>query len=188
MRSAYRVVSEHIVGASGGFNFRIGMIDLPRLALATPASGPEPSPASLAWLAGLTERRWRVQHFRSRACPIGDGGGRAGHRPPRPAPRRLADARAGLPPALRPRGAARPTSPWWRGRWTSRSRRWSAPHYDRPGGLRPIAEALDLPVVARGRRARRWHEFHLPQLPEGVDAVLLDGLEDPDDFELLRTG
>ena len=47
------------------------MIHLPRLALATPATGPEPSPASLACLAGLTERRWRVQHFRSRACPFG---------------------------------------------------------------------------------------------------------------------
>src|ERR1700747_1223519 len=45
------------------------MAFFPRLALATPASGPEPSPASLGWLAGLTERRWRVQHFRSRACP-----------------------------------------------------------------------------------------------------------------------
>src|SRR4051794_41684533 len=42
---------------------------LPRLALATPATGPDPSIASLGWLAGLTERRWRVQHFRSRACP-----------------------------------------------------------------------------------------------------------------------
>ena len=45
------------------------MNHLPRLALATPATGPEPSIASLGWLAGLTERRWRVQHFRSRACP-----------------------------------------------------------------------------------------------------------------------
>src|SRR5260370_42176737 len=46
------------------------MIDLPRLALATPATGPEPSLASLAMLAGLTQRRWRVQHFRTRACPM----------------------------------------------------------------------------------------------------------------------
>lgn len=45
------------------------MIEFPRLALATPASGPEPSLASLAILAGLTQRRWRVQHFRTRACP-----------------------------------------------------------------------------------------------------------------------
>ena len=43
--------------------------DFPRLALATPAPGPEPSIASLAMLAGLTPRRWRVQHFRTRACP-----------------------------------------------------------------------------------------------------------------------
>ncbi len=45
------------------------MIEFPRLALATPAIGPEPSLASLAILAGLTQRRWRVQHFRTRACP-----------------------------------------------------------------------------------------------------------------------
>src|SRR5271170_3273979 len=45
------------------------MIEFPRLALATRATGPEPSLASLAILAGLTHRRWRVQHFRTRACP-----------------------------------------------------------------------------------------------------------------------
>ena len=45
------------------------MNPLPRLALATPATGPEPAIASLGWLAGLTDRRWRVQHFRSRSCP-----------------------------------------------------------------------------------------------------------------------
>ena len=45
------------------------MIEFPRLALATAATGPEPSLASLAILAGLTQRRWRVQHFRTRACP-----------------------------------------------------------------------------------------------------------------------
>ena len=45
------------------------MNSIARLALATAATGPEPSIASLGWLAGLTERRWRVQHFRARACP-----------------------------------------------------------------------------------------------------------------------
>ena len=45
------------------------MIEFPRLALATPASGPEPSLASIAMLAGLTQRHSRVQHFRTRACP-----------------------------------------------------------------------------------------------------------------------
>src|SRR5580700_1246082 len=46
-----------------------GMMEFPRLALATAATGPEPSVATLALLAGLTQRRWRVQHFRTRACP-----------------------------------------------------------------------------------------------------------------------
>ena len=45
------------------------MNEFPRLALATPAEDAEPSVACLAMLAGLTERRWRVQHFRTRACP-----------------------------------------------------------------------------------------------------------------------
>src|SRR5437016_504794 len=45
------------------------MVEIPRLALATRAAGPEPSVASLSLLAGLTYRRWRVQHFRTRACP-----------------------------------------------------------------------------------------------------------------------
>ena len=43
--------------------------ELPRLALATSSTGPEPSVACLAMLAGLTQWRWRVQHFRTRACP-----------------------------------------------------------------------------------------------------------------------
>ena len=41
---------------------------LPRVGLATSATGPEPSVACLAMLAGLTHRSWRVQHFRTRAC------------------------------------------------------------------------------------------------------------------------
>src|SRR5262245_65272134 len=45
------------------------MMELPRLALATSSGGSDPSTAALAILAGLTERRWRVQHFRARACP-----------------------------------------------------------------------------------------------------------------------
>ena len=46
-------------------------MELHRLALAVPCTGPEPSPASLGLLAGLSSLRWRVQHFRSRACPMG---------------------------------------------------------------------------------------------------------------------
>src|SRR5271165_6532168 len=44
-------------------------MEVPRLALATAATGPEPSVMALALLAGLAEKRWRVQHFRTRACP-----------------------------------------------------------------------------------------------------------------------
>ena len=123
------------------------MIEFPRLALATPATGPEPSLATLALLAGLTQRRWRVQHFRTRACPtateaVGQVTG---------LPERHLDAWL-MPPDLC-RGlfarAARsaelavvegtldePMSPRM---FTS---------CDCPGDLRPIVEALDLPVVA----------------------------------------
>ena len=52
-----------------GTGFGTVMNEFPRLAVATSAEGAEPSVACLAMLAGLTERRWRVQHFRTRACP-----------------------------------------------------------------------------------------------------------------------
>jgi cobyrinic acid a,c-diamide synthase len=53
--------------------------------------------------------------------------------------------------------------------------------------LRPIAEALDLPVVAivSCRLAERGL-LHLPRLPEGIDAVLLDELTDPATLPQLR--
>jgi cobyrinic acid a,c-diamide synthase len=51
---------------------------------------------------------------------------------------------------------------------------------DRPGDLRPIAESLDLPIVAVvSCRGSETGTFHLPQIPEGVDAILLDRLTDP---------
>ena len=162
------------------------MIEFPRLAVATPATGPEPSLATLALLAGLTQRRWRVQHFRTRACPtateaVGQVTG---------LPERHLDAWL-MPPALC-RGlfarAARsaelavvegtldkPVSPRM---FTS---------CDCPGDLRPIAEALDLPVVAVvSCRQSNTDAFHLPRLPEGVDAVLLDELGDPAELPRLK--
>ena len=160
------------------------MIDLPRLALATPSSGPEPSPASLAWLAGLTERRWRVQHFRSRACPFGtEAVGQVTGLPGR-------HLDAWLMPEqvcrkLFARGARQADLALVEGTLDEVVAPQAGPQYDRPGDLRPIIEALDLPVVALVAGQSR-QEFHLPRLPEGVDAVLLDGLEDPDDFECYR--
>ena len=51
---------------------------------------------------------------------------------------------------------------------------------DCPGDLRPIAEALDLPIVAVVSCPESHAEnFHLPRLPEGVDAIFLDNLGDP---------
>src|SRR5262249_31929822 len=55
-----------------------------------------------------------------------------------------------------------------------------------PGGLEPIAQALDLPIVALVT-CKRLDEFHLPRLSEKVDAVLLDGLQDPGDYEAYRS-
>ena len=50
---------------------------------------------------------------------------------------------------------------------------------DYPGDLRPIAQALDLPVVAVvSCRAGASGSLHLPRLPDGIDAVLLDELTD----------
>jgi cobyrinic acid a,c-diamide synthase len=51
---------------------------------------------------------------------------------------------------------------------------------DRPGDLKPIAQALNLPTVAVvSCRGCTGETFHLPQVPEGADAVLLDELDDP---------
>ena len=63
----------------------------------------------------------------------------------------------------------------------------SCEHHDRPGGLAPIARALDLPTVAL-LSCPRWESLHLPNLPPGVDAVLIDGLEDPDGLREDRLG
>lgn len=161
------------------------MIYLPRLALATPASGPEPSLASLAWLAGLTERRCRVQHFRSRACPLGmEAVGQVTGLPGR-------HLDAWLMPEdvcrkLFARGVRNADLALVEGTLEGLSPLPEEPPFDRPGELRAIAEALDLPIVAV-IPCQPWKDFHLPRLPEGVDAILLDGLEDPSDYEAYRS-
>ena len=61
------------------------------------------------------------------------------------------------------------------------------PNYNQPGSLRPIADALDLPIVAvlpcpgPGR-----DPLHLPRVPACADAIFLDELEHPDDFDFYR--
>ncbi len=55
---------------------------------------------------------------------------------------------------------------------------------DRPGPLAPIVEALHLPKVVVVS-CRSLQDFHLPRL-DGADALLLDGLRDPGEFEAIR--
>ena len=155
------------------------MTEFPRLALATAATGPEPSLASLAMLAGLTQRRWRVQHFRTRACPtateaVGQVTG---------LPERHLDAWL-MPPAvcrgLFARGARSAELSVVEGTLDEPMSPRMFTLCDCPGDLRPIALALDLPVVAVvSCRESNGETLHLPRLPEGIDAVLLDELSDP---------
>ena len=161
------------------------MMDLHRLALAVPCIGPEPSPASLGLMAGLASLRWRVQHFRSRACPmkteaVAQATGLPGRHldawlMPQDVCRRLfAQGARGSDLAVVEGTLEEPTA-------TLRCE-----HHDRPGGLGPIARALDLPTVAL-LSCPRWESLHLPNLPQGVDAVLIDGLEDPEDYSRIAS-
>jgi cobyrinic acid a,c-diamide synthase len=163
------------------------MIELPRLALATPASGPEPSLASLAIMAGLTQRRWRVQHFRTRACPtvteaVGQVTGLPG---------RHIDAWLMPPPLCRSlfaRAAQSAELAVVEGTLDEPAMPRTVTSCDSPGDLKPIVEALDLPVVAVvSCRELDTSVFHLPRLPEGVDAILLDDLGgEPADLPRLK--
>ncbi len=155
-------------------------MSLPRLALAVPDIGSVPSPASLGLLAGLSSMGWRVQHFRSRACPTGteavnQATGLPGRHldawlmPDDVCRRVFAQGARGADLALVEGTLEEPTATL------------SCEHHDRPGGLRPLAGTLDLPTVAL-LSCPRWECLHLPNLSPGVDAVLLDGLEDPDEF------
>jgi cobyrinic acid a,c-diamide synthase len=161
------------------------MVDLPRLGLAVAGAGPEPSVAGLALLAGLNSRRCQVQHFRARACltsteVVRQFTGRPG---------RHLDAWL-MPPevcrAVFARGASHADLAVVEGTLDEPSRSLAHAHSNRPGGLGPIAEALNLPTIAVVSCSAGRSDFHLPNLPEGVDAVLLDDLGDPNDFDRLK--
>ncbi len=165
---------------------RCGEHDFRRLALATPATGPEPSIASLAMLAGLTQRRWRVQHFRTRACPtateaVSQVTGLPG---------RHLDAWL-MPPSvcrgLFARAAFSAELAVVEGTLGDTASARSYTSCDRPGDLGPIATALDLPIVAVVRcQATDFDSLHLPRLPEGADAVFIDELADPASLPRLK--
>jgi cobyrinic acid a,c-diamide synthase len=160
--------------------------ELPRLGLATPSSGAEPSIACLAMLAGLTQRRWRVQHFRTRACPtateaVGQVTGLPG---------RHLDAWL-MPPAvcrgLFARGACAAELSVVEGTLDEPIEARSCTACDHPGDLRPVALVLDLPLVAVvSCRGMDTATVHLPRFPQGVDALLLDEVSDPEAAPRLR--
>ena len=138
-------------------------------------------------LAGLTQKRWRVQHFRTRACPtateaVGQVTGLPG---------RHLDAWLMPGPVctgLFARAAASAELSVVEGTLeTPRPKVGPAVvSCDHPGDLRPIAEALDLPLVAVvSCRGSDSEAFHLPRLPEGVQAVILDEPADPADLPRL---
>jgi cobyrinic acid a,c-diamide synthase len=161
------------------------MVELPRLGMAVAGTGSEPSVASLAMLAGLTSRRCQVQHFRARAClttteVVRQFTGLPG---------RHLDA--WLMPnevcrAVFARGARHADLAIVEGAFDQTNPSLAPTHSNRPGALGPIAEALDLPTIAVVSCANDESDFHLPNLPDCVDAILLDDLADPDDFERLK--
>src|SRR5262245_38455643 len=162
------------------------MMDVPRLALATEAAGREPSVMALALLAGFTARRLRVQHFRTRACPM---------------PTEVVGQVTGLPGrhldswlmpsevcrSLFVRGSRVAELAVVEGTLSPPREIHSCTQSDVPGDLRDIARVLDLPVIAVVSLSDCTDgAFHLPCLPDGVDGVLLDGLADPDDLPRMR--
>jgi cobyrinic acid a,c-diamide synthase len=159
------------------------MGDHPRVGLAVSATGPEPSAAGLALLAGLTARHTVVQHFRARACLTATEVVRQATG----LPGRHLDAWL-MPPevcrAVFARGSRGADMSVIEGTLDA-PRRPEPGQLCRPGQLGPIAEALDLATIAVVA-APGPDDFHLPNLPEGVDAILLDELADPADYDRLR--
>ena len=155
---------------------------IPRLALAVPVTSSEPSPASLGLLAGLTELGWRVQHFRARACPAGTRvvGQITG------SPGRHLDS--WLMPldvcrTVFARGAGEAHLALVEGTLEDPDLilTLDCQNYGRPGNLGPIVRALDLPTIGL-IACPRWEGLHLPTLPPGIDAILIDHLEVAADY------
>jgi cobyrinic acid a,c-diamide synthase len=137
-------------------------------------------------LAGLTQRGWRVQHFRTRACPtakeaVGQVTGLPG---------RHLDAWL-MPPdlcrGLFARAGATAELSVVEGTLGEPVAGSTCGLCEHPGGLRPIADALDLPILAvLSGRGCESGSFHLPMVPDGADAILLDDVPGAADLPRLR--
>ncbi len=157
-----------------------------RLALAIPPTSPDPAPASLALMSALARRRVRVQHYRCRADFVGTGcitqiTGQPG---------RHLDAWLMSPPTYREilnRGAQ--GADWVLVEGTlawdpvSIDDEANLAVGDGPGPLRVIAESLDLPVL--GVVPAEEIRLGVAQISSEVDAVLIDGVRSPQEFETL---
>jgi cobyrinic acid a,c-diamide synthase len=160
------------------------MIRLPRLALATSSQGAEPALANLALLAGLTDRRWRVQYFRSWACPTGT----EAVEQITGMPGRHLDTWLMPPDVCRRvfvRGASRADLTVVEGTLDEDPTAPDQVPCNHPGPIGPLAEALDLPLVSV-LDCPRLERLHLPRLSAGIDAILIDGLEDRAEFDAIR--
>ena len=158
---------------------------LPRLSLVTPGTDPDPSTAGLAMLAGLAALKWRVQHYRAWAPPIGsDLPGIVTGRPGR-----HLDAWLMPPEVLRSifrGGAERADLAIVEGTFDPREIEESPTWIDRPGPLVGLTDALDLPRVAV-IDYEPIRDGHLPYIPAGIEAVLIDRLDRPESFPAARS-
>ena len=160
------------------------MNQLARLALATSEIDSRPSLAALAWLAGLTDLRWQVQHFRSRACPTGaEAVGCLTGLPSRHLDSWLMPE--DLLRALFHQGSKNADFAIVEGSFTTHGRS-DCGLSQTVEGLMPIVEALDLPVVAV-LSLPETGAFHLPRIPEEASAVFVENLRDRSQFEMIRS-
>jgi cobyrinic acid a,c-diamide synthase len=141
---------------------------------------------ALALMAGLTESRWRVQHFRTRACPAPtDVAGQVTG-----LPGRHLDSWLMPPPVCRSlfaRGTRAAELAVVEGTLDQPLTISSCSQSGVPGDLKPIAETLDLPIIAVVPVTESpGGDFHLPRLPDGIDGVLIDQLPDSADLPRLR--
>jgi cobyrinic acid a,c-diamide synthase len=136
-------------------------------------------------MAALTARHCRVQHFRSRARPMVF----EQLAPITGFPGRHLDA--WLMPAcvsreVFARGCRQADLAIVEGTLDEASVAPGQFPYDRPGRLGPLVDALDLPTVAV-LEASSLETPHLPRLPRAVEAVVIDGLDDPSSFPRYRS-
>lgn len=149
-------------------------------------AGLSPAAGSLAVLAGLSHKGWRVQHYGTRAC-LDDP---ELVRRATGLPGRHLDPWLMPPPLLRAvfvRSAAHVDLAVVEGTLDPpvSSRGGDLAPFGSPGDLAPVAEALSLPRVG----LVPGHDLelrHLPRLDPRVDAVIIDGLGPGESFDAVR--